>query len=89
MTELNRPTAQKLKMYKLQSSITSILVPLLVAIIAISSSQVRADDVKKPADLEIHYTFKPEQCDRKAEVTDMLTLHYTGALADGKVFDSR
>lgn len=40
-------------------------------------------------DLEIHYTFKPEQCKRKAKVTDILTLHYKGTLEDGTVFDSR
>lgn len=40
-------------------------------------------------DLEIHYTFKPEPCKRKAKVTDILTLHYKGTLENGLVFDSR
>lgn len=40
-------------------------------------------------ELEIHHTFKPEQCLRKAKVTDILTLHYKGTLEDGTVFDSR
>ncbi|KAG9510591.1 Peptidyl-prolyl cis-trans isomerase FKBP14 [Fragariocoptes setiger] len=38
--------------------------------------------------VEIHYTFKPEVCERKAKVTDLLTLHYRGALQDGTEFDS-
>lgn len=40
-------------------------------------------------ELEIHNTFKPELCKRKAKVTDILTLHYKGALENGQVFDSR
>lgn len=39
--------------------------------------------------LEIHNTFRPEQCDRKAKVTDLLTLHYKGYLKEaGTPFDS-
>lgn len=40
-------------------------------------------------ELEIHNLFKPENCERKAKVTDVLTLHYKGTLQDGHVFDSR
>ena len=40
-------------------------------------------------DLEVHNTFKPEDCKRKARVTDVLTLHYKGTLQNGEVFDSR
>jgi len=40
-------------------------------------------------DLQIHYTFKPEVCDRKAVATNVLTLHYRGTLENGHVFDSR
>lgn len=40
-------------------------------------------------ELEIHNTFKPEDCNRKAKVTDVLTLHYKGTLENGEVFDSR
>lgn len=69
----------------LKPSFTFLVSLLLVAIIALERSEVRADE----PDLEIHYTFKPEQCDRKAQATDLLTLHYTGSLADGKIFDSR
>lgn len=40
-------------------------------------------------ELEIHNTFKPENCARKSKVTDILTLHYKGTLENGNVFDSR
>lgn len=40
-------------------------------------------------DLEVHNTFQPENCPRKAKVTDVLTLHYKGTLQSGEVFDSR
>lgn len=40
-------------------------------------------------ELEIHNTFKPDICDRKAKATDVLTLHYEGFLKDSeKEFDS-
>lgn len=58
---------------------------ILLAITILLVSAVRADE----PELEIHYTFKPEVCDRKAKVTDQLTLHYRGYLKDGeKQFDS-
>jgi len=43
----------------------------------------------KEAGLEIHETFKPEPCPRKAKITDVVTLHYRGQLENGEVFDSR
>lgn len=39
--------------------------------------------------VEVHNTFKPEVCDRKAQTTDQITLHYKGSLENGEVFDSR
>lgn len=40
--------------------------------------------------LEIHDTFKPENCARKAKAIDILTVHYKGYLKEGNtVFDSR
>lgn len=40
--------------------------------------------------LEIHNTFKPENCERKAKPIDVLTVHYKGSLKEGgAVFDSR
>lgn len=41
-------------------------------------------------ELQVHYTFKPEVCERKAKATDVITLHYKGTLKDtNKEFDSR
>lgn len=59
-----------------------------IFLILIGSSNAQRTDSKE-AELEIHNTFRPENCDRKAAATDFLTLHYTGALKDGNVFDSR
>mgnify|MGYP000940823061 CR=1 FL=1 len=60
----------------------------LLLVVTISSSILQPTRCAEP-DLEIHNTFKPEQCSRKAKVTDVLTLHYKGALDNGEVFDSR
>lgn len=65
-------------------NILTILTSLLISITLI---QVHCED--QTNELEIHNTFMPEVCDRKAKVTDLLTLHYKGELKDsGKVFDS-
>lgn len=39
--------------------------------------------------LEVHNLFKPEDCQRKAKATDVITVHYKGTLENGRVFDSR
>ncbi|XP_055809518.1 uncharacterized protein LOC129879813 [Solanum dulcamara] len=39
-------------------------------------------------DVEMHNLFKPDDCPRKAKLTDVLTLHYKGTLENGEVFDS-
>lgn len=56
-----------------------------ITLICLVSSFVLCDE----PELEIHNTFKPENCERKAKVTDVLTLHYKGTLESGEVFDSR
>lgn len=62
----------------------AILLLLLACVVNVDSS-----DQELP-ELEIHYTFKPEKCERKAKVTDVITLHYKGTLKEtGKEFDSR
>lgn len=57
----------------------------ILVVICLASSFADCEE----AELEIHNTFKPEDCPRKAKVTDVLTLHYKGYLENGDVFDSR
>lgn len=63
-------------------------ISILLCAIVLIARQAVADEAGL-AELEIHNTFKPENCDRKARATDYLTLHYRGTLEDGKEFDSR
>lgn len=68
-----------------------VAVLLSLFILFISSAFTDEVDKKNPEDveLEIHNTFKPENCDRKAKATDVITLHYKGTLQEtGHVFDS-
>lgn len=39
--------------------------------------------------LKTDVLFQPEGCEVKSKLGDMLTMHYTGTLVDGKKFDSR
>jgi FK506-binding protein 14 len=41
-----------------------------------------------PSGLGVEYVSKPETCERTAKNGDVLTMHYTGTLQDGKKFDS-
>eukprot|EP00092_Neocalanus_flemingeri_P028519 GFUD01030971.1.p1 GENE.GFUD01030971.1~~GFUD01030971.1.p1 ORF type:complete len:218 (+),score=66.45 GFUD01030971.1:114-767(+) len=49
---------------------------------------VLADPEEKDSGLKIEYVSKPDTCDRVARNGDMLSMHYTGTLEDGKKFDS-
>jgi len=39
-------------------------------------------------EMSVQVTFRPEECSFKSKSGDTLSMHYTGFLPDGKVFDS-
>merc|ERR1712033_33649 len=49
---------------------------------------VFAEPEVKDSGLKVEYVSKPDTCDRVARNGDMLSMHYTGTLEDGKKFDS-
>ena len=49
---------------------------------------VLAEPEARDSGLAVEYVSKPDSCDRVARNGDMLEMHYTGTLEDGKKFDS-
>jgi len=57
---------------------------LSVLAVSVSCGEI----VTTPSGLKVEYLSKPDNCDRQAKNGDMLEMHYTGTLEDGKKFDS-
>lgn len=59
---------------------------VVLSVLAVS---VSCGDVETtPSGLKVEYLTKPDSCEKQAKNGDMLEMHYTGTLEDGKKFDS-
>lgn len=77
----------------MQFATSAITVQLLAILSIVTLVQVvncsSSSEETLESGLKIHYTFKPEVCERKSQATDVLTLHYKGQLeGSDQVFDS-
>eukprot|EP00092_Neocalanus_flemingeri_P052589 GFUD01061543.1.p1 GENE.GFUD01061543.1~~GFUD01061543.1.p1 ORF type:complete len:220 (+),score=74.74 GFUD01061543.1:29-688(+) len=60
----------------------------IAVLVVVAAVNVLAELEEKDSGLKIEYVSKPDTCDKVARNGDMLSMHYTGTLEDGKQFDS-
>merc|ERR1711863_176805 len=75
---------QALSLSQLLFSVNTMKVFLMSVFVAATL----ADPELKDSGLKVEYLSKPDSCDKVARNGDMLEMHYTGTLEDGKKFDS-
>ena len=63
------------------------LSPIFVLALCLCSV-VMCEPELKPSGLKVEYISKPDTCDKVARNGNVLSMHYTGTLEDGKKFDS-